>query len=175
MSKLILQNIADDISFDTLPVFWREFDLKSFSKEKTLYDFQEKALENALKVLWLYYGDKFNYKEKEDLQVNNERKKTLFELYHDRLDRDFSYDLEKKEGKKAANLLQEGYYPVVSNKIGFENFINRMAFWMATGSGKTLVIVKLIELFKKLIENKEIPANDILFLTHREDLLDQFK
>ncbi|MDI6883419.1 MAG: DEAD/DEAH box helicase family protein [Patescibacteria group bacterium] len=163
MSKLILQNIADDISFDSLPVFWQNFDLKSFSKEKTLYDFQEKALENALKILWLYYGDKFNYKEKENLQVNNERKKALFELYQDRLDRDFSYDLTKKEGKKTANLLKEGYYSEVDNKIGFENFINRMAFWMATGSGKTLVIVKLIELFKKLIENKEIPANDILF------------
>jgi len=175
MSKLILQNIADDISFDTLPFFWREFDLKSFSKEKTLYDFQEKALVNALKVLWLYYGDKFNFKENEKLEINNERKKALFQLYQDRLEQDFSYDLTKKEGKKTANLLQEGYYPVVSNKIGFENFINRMAFWKATGSGKTLVIVKLIELFKKLIENKEIPANDILFLTYREDLLDQFK
>ena len=116
MSKLILQNIADDISFDTLPFFWREFDLKSFSKEKTLYDFQEKALVNALKVLWLYYGDKFNFKENEKLEINNERKKALFQLYQDRLEQDFSYDLTKKEGKKTANLLQEGYYPVVSNK-----------------------------------------------------------
>jgi len=67
MSKLILQNIADDISFDTLPVLWRDFDLKSFSKEKTLFDFQEKALVNALKVLWLYYGDKFNFIKKRQI------------------------------------------------------------------------------------------------------------
>jgi hypothetical protein len=46
---------------------------------------------------------------------------------------------------------------------------------MATGSGKTLIIVKLIELLGKLIAEKELPAGDILFLAHRDDLLDQFK
>jgi len=50
-----------------------------------------------------------------------------------------------------------------------------MSFWMATGSGKTLIIVKLIELLGKLIAEKELPAHDILFLSHRDDLLDQFK
>lgn len=50
-----------------------------------------------------------------------------------------------------------------------------MSFWMATGSGKILVIVKLIEIIAKLIEEKELPQGDILFLAHREDLLDQFK
>jgi hypothetical protein len=46
---------------------------------------------------------------------------------------------------------------------------------MATGSGKTLVIVKLIQMLATLIERKEIPANDILFLAHRDDLVDQFR
>jgi superfamily II DNA or RNA helicase len=46
---------------------------------------------------------------------------------------------------------------------------------MATGSGKTLVIVKLLEMLGYLIKQKEIPDNDILFLTYREDLIDQFK
>jgi len=46
---------------------------------------------------------------------------------------------------------------------------------MATGSGKTLIIVKLIEFLGKLIAGKELPALDILFLAHRDDLLDQFK
>lgn len=175
MSKLILQNIADDFSFDSLPAVWQNFDLKSFSKEKTLYDFQEKALENSLKILWEYYGDEIDYSEKENLAVNNERKKKLFRIYEvNGLDKDFSYDLAKKEGRKAAKLVEE-YYSVVDSKVGFENFINRMAFWMATGSGKTLVIVKLLEILKGLIEKKEIPENDILFLTYREDLIGQFK
>ena len=177
MSKLILQNIADGISFDNLPAVWQNFDLKSFSKEKTLYDFQQKALENALKVLWKYYESEIDYQENEKLDVNQKRKEEFFKFYT--ADPNFpekgaEYDLTKKEGKKTAKLIEE-YYPVKDGKVGFENFINRMAFWMATGSGKTLIIVKLIEVFKKLIENKEIPSNDILFLTHRDDLLSQFK
>ena len=174
MSKLILQNIADNISFDSLPVRWQNFDLKSFSKEKTLYDFQQKALENALKVLWKYYESEIDYQENERLDVNQERKERFFKLYPNFPEKGAEYDLTKKEGKKTAKLIEE-YYPVKNGKVGFENFINRMAFWMATGSGKTLIIVKLIEVFKKLIENKEIPSNDILFLTHREDLIEQFK
>ena len=50
-----------------------------------------------------------------------------------------------------------------------------MSFWMATGSGKTLVIVKLLEILGKLIKENKIPKKDILFLTYREDLLEQFK
>jgi Type III restriction enzyme, res subunit. len=50
-----------------------------------------------------------------------------------------------------------------------------MSFWMATGSGKTLVIVKLIELLSNLMKLGLIPQKDILFLTHRDDLIGQFK
>lgn len=50
-----------------------------------------------------------------------------------------------------------------------------MSFWMATGSGKTLVIIKLIQILKELMERKEIPSYDILFLTHRDDLIEQLK
>jgi len=50
-----------------------------------------------------------------------------------------------------------------------------MSFWMATGSGKTLLIVKLIDLLGQLMQRKEISKNDILFLAHRDDLLEQFK
>jgi len=50
-----------------------------------------------------------------------------------------------------------------------------MSFWMATGSGKTLVIVKMIEMLGELIDRGLLPEKDILFLTYRDDLLDQFK
>ncbi len=180
MSKTLLQNIADDISFDELPVKWQNFDFKKFSKEKDFYDFQENALKNALKILYKYYDDneaEIDYNEKEKIDINQKRKERFFSFYinypsfsSDSLD----YNLENKENKKTAKFLEE-YYPIKNEKVSFSNFINRMAFWMATGSGKTLVIIKLIEILKNLIENKEIPKNDILFLTHREDLLDQFK
>ena len=41
---------------------------------------------------------------------------------------------------------------------------------MATGSGKTIVLIKLIEILDDLIASKLIPENDILILTHSDDL-----
>jgi len=46
---------------------------------------------------------------------------------------------------------------------------------MATGSGKTLIIVKLVELLDYLMREGIIPIKDILFLTHRDDLILAFK
>jgi len=164
--KQYLQNIVDDIPFDNLPIKWQGFDFARFSKDKTLFDFQQNALKNALKGLWLYFKDK---------KVD---KQSFFNLYQDNgFEENFDYDLKKKaEGKTAKFLLEyDKDYPVLDSKISFEYFINRMSFWMATGSGKTLVIVKLIELLGKLIAEKELPVRDILYLAHRDDLLDQFK
>jgi len=169
--KLYLQNILDDISFDALPAKWQGFDFSRYSKDKTLFDFQQDALKNALRGLWLYFKDK------------NADKKTLFNHYKlNGLEEDFNYDLKKKAEKKKAESKTAKYlleypedYPVIDNKISFAYFINRMSFWMATGSGKTLIIVKLIEFLGKLIAEKELPGRDILFLAHRDDLLDQFK
>ena len=164
--RLYLQNIVDDISFENLPAKWQGFDFSRFSKDKTLFDFQKQALQNALKALHLYFKEK------------NADKKALFDHYKlNGLEEDFDYDLKKKEGRKTAKYLLEydKDYPAVDSKIPFAHFINRMSFWMATGSGKTLIIVKLIELLGKLIAEKELPSRDILFLAHRDDLLDQFK
>ena len=57
MSKLYLQNIVDNISFENLPVMWQGFDLTQFSKENILFDFQKQGLQNALKGLWLYFKE----------------------------------------------------------------------------------------------------------------------
>jgi len=166
MSKLYLQNIIDDISSDNLPAKWQGFDFARFSQDKTLFDFQKQGLQNALKGLWLYFKD------------NEADKQRLFNHYQaNGFAENFDYDLKKREGKKTAKYLLEydKDYPAVDSKISFAHFINRMSFWMATGSGKTLIIVKLIELLGKLIAEKELPGRDILFLAHRDDLLDQFK
>jgi type III restriction enzyme len=75
-------------------------------------------------------------------------------------------------------LLREYYADYIdaqTGKVAYEAFINRMGFWMATGSGKTLVIVKLIELLGRLRRLGEVPPCDILFLTHRDDLIEQLK
>jgi len=164
--KLYLQDIVKNISFENLPIKWQGFDLSRFSKDKTLFDFQKQGLQNALKGLWLYFIDK------------KANKQSLFNLYQDNnFTENFDYDLKKKEGKKTAKYLLEydKDYPAIDSKISFAYFINRMSFWMATGSGKTLIIVKMIELLGKLIAKGELPTRDILFLAHRDDLLDQFK
>ncbi|GAB6283424.1 MAG: DEAD/DEAH box helicase family protein [Ignavibacterium sp.] len=176
--KLYLQNIIDNISFENLPVKWQGFNFGQFSKDKTLFDFQKQGLQNALKVLWLYFKENTPSLRDTPLQEGNFLKQRLFGLYQNNdFTENFDYDLKKREGKKTVKYLLEydKDYPAVDSKIPFAYFINRMSFWMATGSGKTLVIVKLIEMLGKLIAEKELPARDILFLAHRDDLLDQFK
>ena len=166
MADLYLQNIVNDIRLEDLPEQWQGFDFSRFSENKTLFDFQQKALKNALRALWLFYKDK------------NADKQSMFNRYRlNGLEEDLDYDTQKKQDSKTVKYLLEydKDYPVVDSKISFSCFINRMSFWMATGSGKTLVIVKLIELLGTLMSRGEIPKKDILFLTCREDLLDQFK
>jgi len=172
--KLYLQDIVEDISFETLPITWQGFNFARFSNDKTLFDFQQNALKNALRGLWLYF--------KEDtlssVQEGNKLKQSLFNYYQlNGFEENFDYNLNRREDRKTAKYLLEydKDYPAIDSKIPFSHFINRMSFWMATGSGKTLIIVKLIELLGLLISKGEIPKNDILFLAHRDDLLDQFK
>lgn len=164
MNNLYLQNIVQDISEDTLPAEWLDVDLATFSENKRLFDFQQNALTNALKALYLFY------EEKRAIKTN------LFACYQNNgLIEDLSYTI--REDSKALQYLEEysDDYPEENGKISFEYFINRMSFWMATGSGKTLVIVKLIEMLGELIYKELLSKKEILFLTYRDDLLDQFK
>lgn len=174
MIKIFLQDIIKDISLSTLPYNWNSFDLKSFSRNKQLWDFQQRAVENAIKVLWKYYEDSVDFQNGEKLEVNQDRKKELFKWYKDKgLEKDLDIRLDRRN-RKISDLLIE-YYSSQDGKVPYRNYINRMCFWMATGSGKTLVIIKLIQILKQLMERGEIPKYDILFLTHRDDLIEQFK
>lgn len=157
-----LQTLLQDIDFESLPPAWTTFDLARFSKSKNLWDYQQEALQNALKALWKYYAD-----------VKPDSIKNTFHTWYT----DNQITLEDISlGKKRDNVsLLAPYYPISDYQIAYEHFTNRMGFWMATGSGKTLVIVKLIEMLWGLIGRGEIPANDVLVLTHREDLLKQLR
>ncbi|MBU4228234.1 DEAD/DEAH box helicase family protein, partial [bacterium] len=115
-----------------------------------------------------------DYREDERLEVNQERKQKFFKWYKDNgLEEKLDIKLDKRK-RNIYNLLTE-YYPYEDSKVSYEYFINRMCFWMATGSGKSLIIIKLIQILKELMERKEIPSYDILFLTHRDDLIEQLK
>jgi len=174
MPRIFLQEIIEDLRFEDLPPNWISHDLEGFSKTKKLWDYQESAVKNAVKVLWKYFEDFDDYREGERSELNRERKQKFFRWYKDNgLDENLDIELDKRK-KKIYNLLTE-YYPQEDGKILYQHFINRISFWMATGSGKSLVIIKLIQVLKYLIERREIPPYDILVLTHRDDLIEQFK
>jgi len=174
MARVFLQDIIEDLKFEDLPFNWNSFNLESFSKTKRLWDYQQKAVKNAVMALWKYFEDFVDYRDGERLEANQERKQKLFKWYQDNgLDENLDIKLDKRR-RNIYNLLTE-YYPQKDEKIPYEHFINRMCFWMATGSGKSLIIIKLIQILAQLIESKEIPPYDILILTHRDDLIEQLK
>ena len=169
MSVILLQQMLDNLPAGGLPPNWRSFDFESFSREKSLWDYQQAALAYAQKALWRYYG--------QPGLTSAQRKADFYRWYLDfGLDQNLDIPLDKSSAaKRQLAALQETYYDAVDEKLSYAQFINSICFWMATGSGKTLVIVKLVELLHELIKRGEIPNNDILILAHRDDLLAQLQ
>ncbi|PDX46644.1 restriction endonuclease subunit R, partial [Helicobacter pylori] len=73
------------------------------------------------------------------------------------------------------NHLLKSHFKVENHCVKFENFINRLAFYMATGSGKTIVIIKLVELLSVAMGMGLIPKKNIMFFSANEHLIQQFK
>ena len=160
----ILQSIVEDIDFDELPSNWNLLDIKNFSKSKKLYKFQQEALKNAIKTLYLYFRE------------YNANKSKFYKRYKlNGLNEGLEKTLDIKISKKDILSIVEQYYPIENQNLKFKHLINRASFWMATGSGKTLLIIKLVEILKMLMDLNEIPKKDILILTHRDDLINQLK
>ncbi len=173
---LIFQGLVEEIEFNTLPSEWIDTRLNTFSKEISLFDYQQEAIKDAINFLHYYYVSLQEYNKTENELSNIERKKKLLNEAR-RFDGKLidSLGITSKGNKALFNKLKEYYKVIDDNKIHFYNFVNRMSFWMATGSGKTIILVKLIELLDKLKRGQQIPDNDILVLTHREDLIEQIK
>ena len=168
--------IADEMDYEALPRTWQLNNIGYFSGEKKLFDYQIDAIKNITKFLKHFYEDLYEYQPNNKYNEFIEAKK---KLYYELLQRNSKIiDLGPTDENKAVKELLQYYdYENRQNRkvISFYNFVNRASFWMATGSGKTLVIIKLIELLDYLMDNGEIPKNDILFLTYREDLIEQFR
>lgn len=187
--NIILQRIVENYCND-IPGEWFLSNVKQFGINWKLFDYQIKALENITKSLYLYYCDFKNENDTKNKHLNNKKLyNNLNNLYnYNTLYNNRFFEYYKKEGlssdtenelsinKKDENfkILSE-YYQVENGKIHFKNFINRAAFWMATGSGKTLVMVKLIELLHHLMKNKLIPDRDILILAPKDNILNQIE
>jgi len=176
---LIYQDLVEEITYESLPSSWIEHNLSSFSDRITLFDYQQDALKSAIKFLHYYFESLQKYSPEEKQVEYIERKKKLYnEISRANKKLIDSLGIVNKNNKSLFNKLKEYYFIIKENsyeKIHFLNFVNRMSFWMATGSGKTVDLIKLIEILDKLISSKLIPDNDILILTHRDDLIDQIR
>lgn len=174
MTRIFLQDMAENLVSGSLPSNWTTFDLASFSRGKQLWEYQQAALRNALAALWKYYhGSDAGFDDTPAL------KEAFLQWYLDfGLNQNLDIPLDRSSSaRRQVSSLLEAFYETdeTGDSLPYVQFINRMSFWMATGSGKTLVIVKLIELLQELIKRGEIPTRDILVLAHRDDLLTQLQ
>ncbi|MFP6085148.1 DEAD/DEAH box helicase family protein [Helicobacter pylori] len=133
-------------------------DFKSFDSNKELLDYQQQALINAFRMLTAYFRD---FKE------NKKEFYAFYQKHYSFANCDFA--------KKKFNPLLKSHFKVENHCVSFENFINRLAFYMATGSGKTIVIIKLVELLSVAIRMGLIPKKNIMFFSANEHLIKQFE
>ncbi|WP_187897915.1 DEAD/DEAH box helicase family protein [Helicobacter pylori] len=133
-------------------------DFKSFDSNKELLDYQQQALINAFRMLIAYFRD---FKE------NKKEFYAFYQKHYSFANCDFA--------KKKLNPLLKSHFKVENHCVRFENFINRLAFYMATGSGKTIVIIKLVELLSVAIRMGLIPKKNIMFFSANENLIKQFE
>ncbi|GAA9373995.1 DEAD/DEAH box helicase family protein [Helicobacter pylori] len=133
-------------------------DFKSFDSNKELLDYQQQALINAFRMLVAYFRD---FKE------NKKEFYAFYQKHYSFANCDFA--------KKKLNDLLKNSFKVENGCVSFENFINRLAFYMATGSGKTIVIIKLVELLSVAIRMGLIPKKNIMFFSTNENLIKQFE
>ncbi|GAA9896769.1 DEAD/DEAH box helicase family protein [Helicobacter pylori] len=133
-------------------------DFKSFDSNKELLDYQQQALINAFRMLVAYFKD-FKGSKKEFY--------AFYQKHYSFAHCDFA--------KKKLNPLLKSHFKVENHCVSFENFINRLAFYMATGSGKTIVIIKLVELLSVAIRMGLIHKKNIMFFSANENLIKQFE
>ncbi|GAA7547786.1 DEAD/DEAH box helicase family protein [Helicobacter pylori] len=133
-------------------------DFKSFDSNKELLDYQQQALINAFRMLVAYFRD-FKGSKKEFY--------AFYQEHYSFANCDFTH--------KKLNPLLKSHFKVENKCVSFENFINRLAFYMATGSGKTIVIIKLVELLSVAMGMGLIPKKNIMFFSANENLIKQFE
>ncbi|GAA9881935.1 DEAD/DEAH box helicase family protein [Helicobacter pylori] len=133
-------------------------DFKSFDNNKELLDYQQQALINAFRMLVAYFRD---------FKGSKKAFYAFYQKHYSFANCDFA--------KKKLNPLLKSHFKVENHCVSFENFINRLAFYMATGSGKTIVIIKLVELLSVAMGIGLIPKKNLMFFSANENLIKQFE
>ncbi len=167
-SKIMLQKLIEkDRESREIPSDWQYREPKKFGLDWELFAYQQKAIENITTFLYLLYHDWRG-------GMINRNKQDIVQMYRNNgLDQEIETSLAITEESGNFKFLSQ-FFPT-ETQIPFETFINRAAFWMATGSGKTLVMIKLLALLADLIDKKLIPQKDILILAPKDDILNQIK
>lgn len=170
--KNLLEKIIEEKSYDDLGN-WCLPNLSKFSDTKILFEYQNQALRNITKVLHEYYTAENDKQHLFNLYKLNglDNRSHAVEKYISRSDR-------QNSRVNSRFLLFQNHFKIVGNEgdeyISGSNFMNRACFWMATGSGKSLVLIKTIELLDYLQSQGLIPKKEIMLLLPREDLIKQF-
>ncbi|WRA30385.1 DEAD/DEAH box helicase family protein [Helicobacter pylori] len=155
----VAQKLAEDeLNANEINEPLERLDFKSFDSNKELLDYQQHALINAFRMLVAYFKD------------FKENKKEFYAFYQEH----YSFANCDFTNKKLNHLLKS-HFKVENQRVSFENFINRLAFYMATGSGKTIVIIKLVELLSVAMGMGLIPKKNIMFFSANENLIKQFE
>ncbi|GAA7602362.1 DEAD/DEAH box helicase family protein [Helicobacter pylori] len=155
----VAQKLAEDeLNTNEINEPLERLDFKSFDSNKELLDYQQQALINAFRMLVAYFRD------------FKESKKAFYAFYQEH----YSFANCDFTNKKL-NPLLKSHFKVENHCVSFENFINRLAFYMATGSGKTIVIIKLVELLSVAMGMGLIPKKNIMFFSANENLIKQFE
>ncbi|WP_373961416.1 DEAD/DEAH box helicase family protein [Helicobacter pylori] len=155
----VAQKLAEDeLNTNEINEPLERLDFKSFDSNKELLDYQQQALINAFRMLAAYFRD---FKE------NKKEFYAFYQKHYSFANCDFA--------KKKLHPLLKNHFKVENHCVSFENFINRLAFYMATGSGKTIVIIKLVELLSVAIRMGLIPKKNIMFFSANEHLIKQFE
>ncbi len=155
----VAQKLAEDeLNTNEINEPLERLDFKSFDSNKELLDYQQQALINAFRMLVAYFRD-FKGSKKEFY--------AFYQEHYSFANCDFTH--------KKLNPLLKSHFKVENHCVSFENFINRLAFYMATGSGKTIVIIKLVELLSVAMGMGLIPKKNIMFFSTNENLIKQFE
>ncbi|GAA9688228.1 DEAD/DEAH box helicase family protein [Helicobacter pylori] len=155
----VAQKLAEDeLNTNEINEPLERLDFKSFDSNKELLDYQQQALINAFRMLAAYF---------KDFKASKKAFYAFYQEHYSFANCDFT--------NKKLNPLLKSHFKVENHCVSFENFINRLAFYMATGSGKTIVIIKLVELLSVAMGMGLIPKKNIMFFSANENLIKQFE
>lgn len=161
MKNNLLQDYVERKLEKEIDISYLNIDLESFNIDKNimLFDYQKEAIENTIRLLLKYFKHGDN---------------DLKNYYMDNLTDEEISSLDISRDVDGFDILMK-HFEVKEDCIPFTEFINRASYWMATASGKTLIIVKLIEILHELMKKNEIPKKKVMIIAPDEKLINQIK